>query len=180
MKDHNIELRVLDLNDLQSDILDKFNRYQETNTVVYKDNDEYKFKTEKFIDEWDNDKKILVIEHLKSCINSQGVVVGAFKDNQLIGFANVEGNLLGTNKEYRELTYIHISNEYRNYGVGRKLFRLLCKKAKEKGTKKLYIGAHPSKETQQFYKSMGCIYAKEVIKEIYDREPLDIQLEINL
>lgn len=48
------------------------------------------------------------------------------------------------------------------------------------GAKKLYIAAHPAEETQKFYKSVGCLPAIEVNREIYDKEPLDIQLEFEL
>lgn len=60
-----------------------------------------------------------------------------------------------------------MSYEYRNYGIGKQLFYLCCEKAREKGAKKLYIRAHPSEETQNSYKSVGCVLAVEVNKGIY-------------
>lgn len=52
---------------------------------------------------------------------------GAFVDQILIGFANVEGELFGIDQKYLELSYIHVSNEFRNSGIGKKLFDMLRK-----------------------------------------------------
>lgn len=177
---NNINYQLLDLTSLQSTNLSKFNRYQETNYVWYKDNDQYSIKADRFVEQWDDDKKTLVLHDLQKCIKSGGIVVGAIIERDLIGFANVEGELFGNKLEYRELSYIHVSNEYRNSGIGKKLFQHCCEKAKEMGTKKLYIAAHPSEETQHFYRKLGCTYAFEINQTIFEKEPLDIQLEFIL
>ena len=127
--------------------------------------------------QWNNEKKTLVIEALHNCIKSGGTVIGAFINMDLIGFVSIEGEIFGINRDYLELSYIHVSNEYRNMGIGKKLFEQCCIKAKGKSATKLYIAAHPSIESQQFYRSVGCTYAVEVNKRILDKEPLDIQLE---
>lgn len=177
MKNIDIDLRILKEADLHSSILEKFNRYQITKRVKYKVDDKFLFKDDHFIDHWDEEKKKEVIKSLKDCISMGGFVIGAFKNNQLIGFTNVENKILGEKYKYVELPYIHVSSEYRNHGIGKMLFNLCCEKARELGAQKLYIGAHPSEESQGFYESVGCVYAEEIIKEISDREPLDIQLE---
>jgi ribosomal protein S18 acetylase RimI-like enzyme len=179
---HKINYKLLDLTSLQSTNLNKFNRYQETNRVWYKDKDtdQFNIKADHFVEQWNDDKKMLVLRDLEECVKLGGIVVGAFLERDIIGFANVEGELFGSKKEYRELSYIHVSNEYRNYGIGKKLFQLCCEKAKEIGTKKLYIAAHPSEETQHFYRKLGCTYAGEINQVIFNKEPLDIQLEFVL
>jgi ribosomal protein S18 acetylase RimI-like enzyme len=177
---HHINYKLMDLINLQSTNLKNFNRYQETNRVWYKDNDLFKIKADHFVDQWDDNKKTLVLQDLMRCVKLGGFVVGAFLKEELIGFANVEGVLFGSHKEYRELSYIHVSNEFRNGGIGKKLFQFCCEKAKEMGTQKLYIAAHPAEETQHFYRKLGCTYALELNQTIFDREPLDIQLEFIL
>lgn len=179
-KENNINFRELKLADIHSNLLKKFNRYQETKRVWVKEDKQYRFKDDYFVEQWDCGKKKQVIQSLRNCISSGGIVIGAFIDSDLIGFASVEGTVFGTRKEYLELSYIHVSNEYRNCGIGKRIFKLCCLKAKEKNVKKLYIGAHPSEETQSFYKSVGCTPALEINQDIYKREPLDIQLEIVL
>jgi ribosomal protein S18 acetylase RimI-like enzyme len=176
---NNINYKFLNPMDLCSDLLKSFDRYQVTNQVYYKDTEkeQYRLKYDQFVEQWDAEKKKQVIADLYRSITLNGFVAAAFLEVEMIGFANVEGETFGTLHSYRELTYIHVSNNFRNQGIGRKLFQLCCEKAKSKGTDKLYIAAHPSVETQHFYRSVGCVYAKEINQNILEREPLDIQLE---
>jgi GNAT superfamily N-acetyltransferase len=175
-----ITVRLLDASDLHRDALKYFNRHQVTKRVRYKENDTYLYKEDHFVDDWDEQKKQKVIGDLLQCIAGNGIVAGAYHKDRLIGFANVESKFFGSSNEYLELPYIHLSKEYRGLGIGRQLLALCCEKAKEKGAAKLYIAAHPSEESQQFYLRMGCVPAAEVNEEILAREPLDIQLEIEL
>ncbi len=172
--------KVLKLSDLLNTFLTKFNRYQETKRVWFKENHQYSIKNDYFVEQWDEEKKQQVIQDLRKCIQSGGSVIGAFFLGDVVGFVNVESGLFGSKKEYVELPYIHVSNEYRHYGIGKNLFMLCCEEARKIGAKKLYIAAHPAEETQRFYKSVGCVFAVEVNEEIYRREPLDIQLECGL
>lgn len=175
-----IQYRLLNLQELDHHLLMNFNRYQETNEVWFKEGNLFTTKQDHFIDDWDGKKKREVIVSLIKCSESGGAVVGAFTGEHLVGFANVESARFGMHNNYIELPYIHVSNDYRNLGIGRKLFQLCCEQARRLGAKKLYIAAHPSIETQQFYKSMGCTYAKEINETIFEKEPLDIQLEFLL
>ncbi|WP_419877459.1 GNAT family N-acetyltransferase [Brevibacillus centrosporus] len=172
-----IRYRELSPAELDASLLRSFNRYQETNRVWYIEGGEWKQKDDHFVDHWDDDKKQLVLQDLQRCVREGGVVVGAFATDTLVGFANIEGELFGSQGEYVELPYIHVSNEQRGKRIGGTLFALCCEKAKTLGAKKLYIAAHPSIETQHFYRSAGCVLAAEINQRIYQREPLDIQLE---
>lgn len=176
----NIQYRRLGQSDLTSVLLARFNRYQETTRVWYHEDGHYHIKTDHFVDEWDDGKKQLVIAALRKCLASGGAVIGAFIDQQLLGFANVESELFGTSLQYAELPYIHVSNEARKLGIGKKLLALACEEARLLGARKLYIAAHPSVETQYFYRSAGCTYAKEINPRILGREPLDIQMELTI
>lgn len=180
MNRKDIEIRILGIADLHPDVLEKFNRYQVTNRVKYKQKDQYFYKEEHFVEYWDEQKKKQVIQYLQKCISKGGFVAGAFINNLLIGFANIENKKFGEENKYVELPYIHVSHEYRNLGIGKELFHMCCEKARELGASKVYIAAHPAEETQNFYKSVNCVSALEVNKEIYDNEPLDIQLEFEL
>ncbi|MBM7558403.1 GNAT family N-acetyltransferase [Marinitoga litoralis] len=171
-----MEFKVLEEKDIDINILDNFNRFQETK-FMYKDNE---IIENHFIDDWTLQDKRNRALSLINTVKDGGIVVGVFENNNLIGFGKIPNKFLGEKNEYLELDSFHVSKEYRNKGIGKKLFLMLAKLAKEKGAKKLYIGAHPSIETQAFYRKMGCVPAKEIIREIYDREPLDIQLEFDL
>ena len=132
------------------------------------------------MEEWTDGKKEQVIQSLQNCLKLGGAVISAIHQGEVVGFANIENLFFGSSNQYLELPYIHVSNEFRQNGIGKKLFHLCCEKAKQMGAKKLYIAAHPSIESQHFYQSVGCTYAFEINQKIYDKEPLDIQLEITL
>lgn len=109
-----------------------------------------------------------------------GSVIGVYREHELIAFANVENVKFGTYSDYVELPYIHVSCEERGSGIGKKLFEICCEEAKLLGAKKLYVAAHPSVETQHFYKRMGCTLASEINLTIFNKEPLDLQMEYQL
>ncbi|MGG1659809.1 GNAT family N-acetyltransferase [Brevibacillus sp. NRS-1366] len=180
IKRENIRYRKLGLDDFAPTLLARFKRYQETTRVWYQEEGHFHVKNDHFIDEWDDGKKLLVIQELRECVASGGAVVGAFVDHELIGFANVQNELFGSSMQYVELPYIHVSSEARKTGIGKKLIELACEEARLLGAEKLYIAAHPSEETQHFYRSVGCTYAEEINQSILEREPLDIQLELTL
>lgn len=172
-----VQIRLVKTSELVESVLEKFNRYQVTNRVLYTDKGQYFYKDDHFIESWNREKKHQVIEALQNCIKKGGSVIGAFKDGYFMGFASVENEFFGNSNEYLELSYIHISYEYRGCGIGKRLFEACCEEAKKKGAKKLYISSHPAEETQSFYKSRGCIFATYINKKILAKEPLDIQLE---
>lgn len=125
-------------------------------------------------------KKREITKFLRKCISDDGIVLGVFYQNLLKGFSCLPNRFYGDNKEYIELSYIHISSEIRNKGIGKKLFLKTVEFAKSMDAKKIYISAHPAVETQCFYDSVGCVPAKYIIQKILEREPLDIQLEFLL
>ena len=118
-----------------------------------------------------------VVTGLANCIDQGGVAIGAFSDNDIIGFASIQNGLFGINGDYLQLEMLHVSYEYRNKGIGKSLFHIICAEAKTFGARKLYISAHPSAETQAFYKAIGCIEAVEINKKLFDEEPFDCHLE---
>jgi len=175
-----ITYKELSLSDLDFALLSEFVRFQETHKVLYKTDDGYSIKDDHFFDYWDDEKKKQVIEDLKSSLQAGGTIYGAYSGKELVGFTNIAGRLFGSENQYVELLYIHVSANHRGHGIGKTLFELCMEAAKRRGADKLYIAAHPSIETQEFYKRMGCTYALEVNEEILQKEPLDIQMERRL
>ena len=56
-----IEYKKLELNDINDSLLDNFIRYQETTKGYFLDNGELIIKDVSFIDDWDTNKKLKVI-----------------------------------------------------------------------------------------------------------------------
>ncbi|MGE6204550.1 GNAT family N-acetyltransferase [Guptibacillus hwajinpoensis] len=174
------KVKQLHSSDLHDHMLDSFERKQiTTNVWVVESNDFIEMK-DRFEDDWTIERKREIVDHFKSTIARGGSVIVAEQDMNVYGFAVIEAETFGEFSAYRELSYIHVSLPFRGKGIGRKLFIKAQEVAKQLGVDKLYIGAHPSVETQEFYRRMGCVIAEEIYHEIYERETRDIQLEITL
>ncbi len=160
--------------------LDSYNRYQETTECLRLTDGEHVYISESFVENWDEDglrtraKKVMELAE-KGFIGFMATLEG-----KTVGFGYFGTETVGSRKQYIELQMLHTSYEYRGMGIGRKLFELLCDEARDIPVEKVYISAHPARETQSAYKKLGCVYATEVIADILALEPLDIQLEFVL
>ncbi|QNO14181.1 GNAT family N-acetyltransferase [Alkalicella caledoniensis] len=175
-----IYLKELNKSQINIDIFVKFNRYQEVKKCWRKQNGDWVLKDIPFTENWSMDDYNTLIEHLYRTIDAGGKVTGAFYNDELVGFASVENELFGSNKDYLQLSSLHTSYDYRGMGIGKKLFRLTCEQAKAMGAKKLYISTHSSEESQAFYKAVGCREAVEYNERLVAEEPCDCQLEYSL
>ena len=176
----NIFYKKLELNELSVVLFDSFNRYQEVKKCWRKENGQWQLNDISFIEQWDAPEKEKLTKCLLNTILTEGAVFGAFSGGILVGFASVENIFFGLQKEYLQLSNIHVSHEKRGQGIGKELFKLICKRAIEMQAKKLYISAHSSEESRSYYKSIGCVEALEVSKELAEEEPCDCQLEYSL
>ena len=158
-------------------LFSSFNRYQDVKKCWRKENGEWILKEIAFTEQWSSDEYEDLFKYLKNTLNSGGAVFGAFHNYTLVGFASVENEIFGSQKEYLQLSCIHTSYEKRGLGIGKKLFSLACIKAKQMGAQKLYISTHSSEESQDFYKVMGCVEAVEYNSKLVASEPCDCQLE---
>lgn len=154
--------------------LNGFQRYQETKEVYYLDGT-IKQKQIYFTDEWDQDKLEEHSSYLAS-ITKSGVVLAKYDGDQVIGFTALDEQF----GEYINMPFIHVDQRYRHQGIGKELIYQIALEARLKGAKKLYISAHPAVETQKFYESVGCQLAKEINQELYELEPYDLQLELEI
>jgi len=114
---------------------------------------------------------------LLDCFDRGGWFHGAFEDAKLVGAVVLESRLIGKNKDQLQLKFFHVSNSYRNRGLGTQLFELARATARERGAKRLYISATPSEHTINFYLRLGCAVVEEPDPELFELEPEDIHLE---
>lgn len=172
-----ITYKELDVNDIYITMFEFFDRTQNVTKCWRKINGEWFIKDVPFIDNWSEEEYREGVQYLKNLINSGGYVVGAFCDGHLKGFASVEPTIFGFHAKYVDLSNIHVSLDMRGQGIGKELFRLAKKWAKDQQAEKLYISAHSAVESQAFYRAMGCVEAAEYNKELAEKEPCDCQLE---
>lgn len=169
--------KLLISEEIEPELFDSFHRYQKVEKCWRKVDGEWLLKEIPFVEEWGQKEITFLVKCLKNTVAEGGKVTGAFEDEKLVGFASVENELIGSKKQYIELSCIHTSYEHRGMGIGRNLFWHACIRARELGGVKLYISSHSSQETQAFYKAMGCVEAEEYQEKSVEEEPYDCQLE---
>jgi ribosomal protein S18 acetylase RimI-like enzyme len=178
---NNVEYKRLELSDLSPDMLKFFHRYQAVKKCWRKINNKWVLIDNPYIEDWDDDfRNQLSTEDFPQAIKSGGALFGAYDNDKLIGFFALDGNLIGSEKQYAWLVFCHVSAEYRHHGIGRKLFNLAVEAARKLGAPKMYISAHSSEESQAFYRAVGCVHAEEIIPELFEAEPYDVHMEFVL
>lgn len=175
-----IQYRQLEKNELVRGLFGGFRRHQTVTDCFRRENGRWVVKAAPFIDDWSEADYEFLLKCLAGTIEGDGAVFGAFLEGTLKGFASVEGAPLGSRGQYLDLTSLHVSEDMRGHGIGRQLFSLAGRWAREHGAESLYISSHSAVETQAFYEAMGCVDAGELNEEHVRREPYDRQLECPL
>jgi GNAT superfamily N-acetyltransferase len=120
------------------------------------------------------------VEHdtpaLYACFDRGGAFVGMFYDHKLVGVAVVDNVPLGAAGDQLQLKYLYVSREYRQQGVGTRLFREASAIARARGARFLYISATPTENTVNFYQRCGAVVAPTPDPELFAQEPDDIHL----
>jgi ribosomal protein S18 acetylase RimI-like enzyme len=162
-------------------MLQDFNRFQHVEQDWYPDeNGGYYLVYQPHNEDWSEIRKREIANELCSALGNGGKLFGAYDTEKLIGFCCIDGILLGSEKQYLELTWFHVSYEYRGKKIGKKLFGMCAEAARNYSCKKLYIVASSSEESQKVYHKLGCVYAKELIPRLYEDRPNDVHMEFML
>ncbi|HOO56701.1 MAG TPA: GNAT family N-acetyltransferase [bacterium] len=175
-----IEYRELKSHEISRELFRQFNRYQKITRCWRTENGARVLKHMPSEENWNAEDFNVLVKYLKSTITTGGTVFGAFENGILAGFCSVENEPFGENKEYLQLSSIHVSCGHRGRGTGKELFRISADRAREMGAGKLYISSHSSEETQAFYKAMNCREATEYNRKLAEEAPSDCQLEYQL
>ena len=174
----NITYRKLIEADLHENLLNDFNRYQEVEYDWKKVNGELKLVHNPHIEDWTHAKKVQKINDVfAKVVELNGYLLGAFENEKLIGFAACNPTKYGSRNQYIQLMELHVSLEYRGLGIGRSMFEKCVDYGTEMKAQKLYIVASSSMESQEAYKKLGCVYARELVRELYEQDPDDIHME---
>jgi ribosomal protein S18 acetylase RimI-like enzyme len=111
---------------------------------------------------------------------AEGVFLGAFGGNKLVGVAVLGGEFIGARSQQLQMAFLYVSNGYRRRGVAKQLMDEVCRHAREKGAEQLYISATETESALGFYLSYGCRLAATVDPLLYEIEPTDIHLTLDL
>ena len=174
----NICFKEVKTDELHASILQNFNRYQCVENAWHPDGQGgYYLIPQRYVAHWDDSRKKELIDKWRIALEFGGMSFCAYDEDNLVGFSCVDGRKLGSEKQYLELLYLHVSYEYRGKGIGKKLFTLCAEAALELQCKKLYLVANSAEETQKVYHKLGCVYAKELIPHLFEQAPDDVHLE---
>lgn len=109
-----------------------------------------------------------------------GKVIGAFDRGRLVGITSVEHTRRGKNSDYCKMDILYTSSAFRGKGIGQRLVQECKRAAIHFGAAKLYISATPTKATVDFYLNLGATLVKELDFKLFELEPLDIHLELEI
>ncbi len=175
-----ITCRTLQESEIQRELFLHFNRRQVVTDCVRKEQGKWVVKSDPFVDDWSEQDYRTLVSCLRHTAATGGFVSAAFCDNRLKGFVSVEAEFTGSQKNYLDLSSLHVSEDMRGNGIGKELFLQAKEWAREMGAEKLYISAHSAIESQLFYQAMGCVEAMEYNQRHVEEEPYDCQLELSV
>ncbi len=178
MKQSELAYRPVARSEVSPALFRGFDRHQVVTQCLRRVNGAWVALDVPFVEEWGEADFAELAEQLQNTLQSGGLLMGAFQDGALKGFASVEGAPMGHG--YLELSNLHVSCELRGQGAGRRLFAEAAAWAKAHGARKLYLSAHSSVESQAFYAAMGCVDAAHPDAAHVAKEPCDRQLELTL
>lgn len=173
-------IRRISAQELDIPLFSDFHRRQQVTRCWRKIHHQWVVVDNPFVEDWSEAEYAFLVRCLRNTIAAGGVVYGAFPEGKLKGFASVENTFFGSRKQYLELSCIHVSEDCRGAGIGRKLMEEAKAWARARGAEKLYISAHSAVESQAFYQAMGCREAEEYNRSSVEKEPDDCQLELSL
>ena len=165
-----IKIKDLTIHDISPDMLFNFNHHQVITKKWVKNNGKWELTTTWELREWNNEKRIWISDYLRQQIERGGSVEGAFAEDVLVGFCCVDGILAGNTAKYANMTMLFVDDNWKRKGIGKKLFQRICLCAAKMKADKLFISAIPSFDTIEFYYSMGCEDAREIVSEYVDTE----------
>lgn len=175
-----VQFRPIAPEELASSLFASFRRFQKVTHCWRKAEGQWVLKPIAFTEDWDQNDYQRLTAQLAQTLREGGALWGTFSSEGLKGFASVEGRLIGSRSQYAVLAELHVSEDFRRQGLGRRLFALAAGSAQALGAEKLYISAMSAQESQAFYQALGCVEAQEYDPPHVEKEPCDCQMEFPL
>jgi GNAT superfamily N-acetyltransferase len=106
-----------------------------------------------------------------------GMMFGAFDGEALAAFVIYRPHL---SPGMAQLAVLYVSRLYRRQGLGAALVARAIEVARSDGAAQLYVSAAPTAGTVEFYQSQGFRLTQEVNQELFELEPEDIHMAMEL
>jgi ribosomal protein S18 acetylase RimI-like enzyme len=127
---------------------------------------------------WSDEECSERINSIRHDLTEGGVVmIGAFDADLLVGVATFRAYL---SPSMSELAGLWVSCTHRRRGVATRLVAELERRARETGSAALYVSATPSRSAVGFYRSRGFRPTLDANPELYERQPEDIHMVLDL
>lgn len=169
---------------MKKDEFHKFNqidRREIINQIYYHREGKLELEDEYYnVPEWTVPMKQEFVDTFIELDQRGGFVFGVFDDEKVVGMVTLDVKFIGKNNDQLQLAGLWVSTQYRKKGVANRLVEHMKSKAKELGAKKLYVSATPSLNTVEFYKNRGFKLTTDINKKLFEKEPEDIHMELEL
>ena len=165
-----VKIRDLYIGDIAPDMLLDFDHCQKITKVWVRSESGWKLEEASSMREWNREKRIWITEYIGQQLERGGACVAAYDGDAVVGFACMDGYLLGETRKYANLTMLFVDDRWKRKGIGRRIFGEISKRAVETGADKLFISAIPAVESLDVYFSIGCKDTNEIIPEYVDTE----------
>jgi len=106
-----------------------------------------------------------------------GRMFGAFDGDTLAGFAIYRPDI---SEGVAQFAVLHVSRFYRRKGVGAALATKVIELARTDGARQLYVSSVPTRGTVEFYQSLGFQPTDAINQELFELEPEDIHMTMEL
>jgi ribosomal protein S18 acetylase RimI-like enzyme len=117
------------------------------------------------------------VEECERWTAAGGVALGAFDGERLVGMGIVVPHV---RPGIAQLAFLHVSDGFRDRGIGRHLSDELDAIACAAGDTTMVVSATPSANTVDFYRRRGYAPTASPLPELLEREPEDVHLEKRL
>jgi GNAT superfamily N-acetyltransferase len=117
------------------------------------------------------------VESWRPLLDEGGVLLGAFDDDRLVGFAIYQRSI---SEGLANLAVLHVTKTHRHAGVGSELCDRVVRLARADGAGRLYVSATPTRATVDFYMKQGFEVLAKPNEKMLALEPDDIHLELRL
>lgn len=174
-----VEIRLLNRNELdlfqkvdRSEKVTQCYRYEKRSIILYQGGFEIKG-----FPPGDRER---IQNSLYSIFDQGGRILGAFLDDKFAGITAVENRLFGPSKNKINMEELYVTVNARGNGLGKKLVLAAAQAAGELGGEILYISATASKNTVDFYMSLGAELSDNIDPQIFAEKDDDIHLELKI
>lgn len=117
------------------------------------------------------------VEFCRGHLARDAISIGAFADEALVGIGILTPNI---RPGMAQFAYLQVSAPFRRMGIASEITRQLLQLARSQGSKYVYVSATPSESAVGFYKSFGFELIEEPLPELYELEPEDVHMVVEL